>query len=227
MTNKFHQILPKTNKLTLTSNVLQKPFGNHPIVLFKDENNDFFYLKCRTATFVNKNNEIIIKKSYPGEVLINKSQNHQLFWNDTYVDTTHLYRINANEFFYLVNKYHEQFEFAHNLSKDIIKQIFSNLINNFDQIPPNINFIDVSFNKQNDHVNFYTQYANINTLNFEYDNFIQVNSNKPFINEITSLKDEIMLRNDLFLDELISIKWSLYDHYKEVINEYDVLNHTI
>lgn len=179
MTNKFHQILPKTNKLTLTSNVLQKPFGKHPIILFKDENNDFFYLKCRTATFTNKNNEIIIKKSYPGEILVNKNQNHQLFWNDTYVDTTHLYRINENEFFYLVNKYNEQFEFDYENNKIVIKQ--------------------------NDHVNFYTQYANTNTLTFEYDNFIQVNSNKPFINEITLLKDEIMLRNDTFVEELIGI----------------------
>ena len=215
----FKPILPKELELSLTSNVLEQNVGNHPIILFVDELQNIWYLKCRSA--INKRNNLI-KKQLIGEILIHKNKkNNQLFFNNTYVDTTHLYKIKEEDFDYIINKYNNKFIVAENLDNDNIHKIYQNVISNFNRKPPYINIIDVKVNQNNDEIKFHTLYANQNTLDSEINLFKFRNQNdKDYQNQlqyIISLKDDIINRSIRFSKSLESISGFINNYYSEIL----------
>lgn len=196
----FKPILPKKQELSLTANVLEQSINNHPIILFVDEFNDLWYLKCRSANLRHSNQ---LKRPFKGEILIHKNKNNnQLFWNDTYVDTSHIFKINNNDFDYLTSKYSNDFIYADDLSDDNIDRIYDNIIANIIEVPPNINMIKVNVDKNNDDISFYTEYANQTTFDLEFNNYMKNYGNTPeyasTTNHVKQLKEEIGFRNSTF-----------------------------
>lgn len=51
-------ILPTDDNLSLTSTVLEQSIDSHPIILFMDELKNYWYLKCRSATYLNNSNQL-------------------------------------------------------------------------------------------------------------------------------------------------------------------------
>lgn len=225
-------ILPTKNHLSLTSNVLEQNITSHPIILFMDELNNYWYLKCRSAT-AHKNSNVY-KPVYHGEILIHKNQdNDKLFWNDTYVDTSHLFYINTNDFEYLVNKYHNNFIFSDELSHDYEDLLYKNVIRNLKDIPPSISIIKTSLEKDPDIISFYTEYANLNLFNIEYRNYF--NNLKEVgtsdldlleINRVKRLKNDINQRNISFKSELEGILTFVNNYYSEILYNRTITNKT-
>lgn len=210
---------------TLTSNVLEQNIDDHIIVLFDDELRNVWYLKCRSAINSQTN---LIRKQLIGEILIHKNKNNnQLFWNDTYVDTTHLYKIKEEDFDYIINKYSNKFIVAESLDNNNIDKIYQNLISNLNNKPPYIkpyiNIIDVNVDKNNDHISFYTEYANQTTIDSEINLFKFRNKNdKDYQNKlqyIISLKDDIINRSVDFKSELEGISGFINNYYSEILKE--------
>lgn len=186
---------------TLTSNVLEQNIDDHIIVLFDDELRNVWYLKYSSKPYSKKNN--------------------QVFFNNTYVDTAHLYKMKGEDFDYIVNKYNNKFIVAENLDNDNIDKIYQNVISNFNNEPPYINIIDVSVNQDNDKINFHTLYANQKTLTSELNSFKRKKQNdKNYQNKlqyIISLKDDIINRSMRFSKSLESILGFIDNYYSEIL----------
>lgn len=186
---------------TLASNVLEQNIDDHIIVLFDDELRNVWYLKYSSKPYSKNNN--------------------QLFFNNTYVDTTHLYKIKEEDFDYIINKYSNKFIVAESLDNDNIDKIYQNVISNFNNEPPYINIIDVNVNQNNDEINFHTLYANQNTLDSEINFFkFRNKTDKDYQNKlqsIISLKDDIIKRSMRFSKSLESISGFINNYYSEIL----------
>lgn len=134
---------------------------SHPFVLFVDELNRYWYLKCTNKSDENHNK----KPSLSNEVLIKKSKDDILFYNDTYIDTSHIYWIDRNEFDHFTNKYQIKFISAKNLSDENIDLIYLNILDNFISIPSNIKITIIHIE---DHKQLYSQWR-YNELYFYQD----------------------------------------------------------
>lgn len=107
---------------------------SHPLILFVDELNRYWYLKCTNKSDENHNQ----KPSLSNEVLIKKSKDNNLFYDDNYINTSHIYWIDKNEFDHFVNKYQIRFISAKNLSDENIDLIYLNILDKFISIPSSI-----------------------------------------------------------------------------------------
>ena len=185
-----------------------------------DELKNYWYLKCRSASYLRNSNKL--KRSFKGEVLIHENQeNNKLFWNNIYVDTSHLFHINCDDFEYLVDKYKNNFLLSNELSDDNVDRIFENVIHNITESQPNINIIRVNVDKNNDSISFYTEYANQKTFDLEFNRYIEKFGNTPKysskINHVKQLKEEIESRNSMFEKELEGICSYIFNNHLDII----------
>lgn len=221
MKDKLLKIISPINyNLSLTSNVLEQNIGRHPIILFMDELKNYWYLKCRSASYLRNSNKL--KRSFKGEVLIHENQeNNKLFWNNIYVDTSHLFHINCDDFEYLVDKYKNNFLLSNELLDDNVDRIFENVIHNIAESQPNINMIKVNVDKNNDSISFYTEYASQTRFNLEFDNYMKNYGNMPKyaskIDHIKQLKNEIESRNSIIEKRLKKIGYNISNYHLEII----------
>lgn len=107
---------------------------SHPLVLFVDELNRYWYLKCTNKIDENHNK----KSSLSNEVLIKKSKGNNVFYDENYINTSHIYWIDKNEFDHFIDKYQIKFIFAKNLSDENIDLLYLNIFNHFESMPSNI-----------------------------------------------------------------------------------------
>lgn len=187
-------------KLFLTSNVLEQNIKNYEIILFVDELQNIWYLKCSSALY-HENKPALIK--------------------DPYVDTTHLYKIKEEDYDYIVNKYNHKFILVEDLHIDNINKIYQNVIGNFNREPSNINIIDVSVNRNDDKINFHTLYTNQTTLDSEINLFkLRNKTDKDYQNKLQyliSLKDDIIKRSIDFKSELEGLLGFIEKYYSEIL----------
>lgn len=187
-------------KLFLTSNVLEQNIKSYEIILFVDELQNIWYLKCSSALY-HENKPALIK--------------------DPYVDTTHLYKIKEEDYDYIVNKYNHKFILVEDLHIDNINKIYQNVIGNFNREPSNINIIDVSVNRNDDKINFHTLYTNQTTLDSELNLFkLRNKTDKDYQNKLQyliSLKDDIIKRSIDFKSELEGLLGFIEKYYSEIL----------
>lgn len=158
---------------------------SHPLVLFVDELNRYWYLKC-----TNKSDEDHNKKSYlSNEVLIKKSKDDILFYDDNYINTSHIYWIDKNEFDHFVNKYQIRFISAKNLSDENIDLIYLNILDNFFSIPSSIKITIIHIE---DHKQLYSQWR-YNELYFYQDELDNI------FGFISNYYDEILYERENYL----------------------------
>lgn len=187
-------------KLFLTSNVLEQNIKSYEIILFVDELQNIWYLKCSSALY-HENKPALIK--------------------DPYVDTTHLYKIKEEDYDYIVNKYNHKFILVEDLHIGNINKIYQNVISNFNREPSNINIIDVSVNRNDDKINFHILYTNQTTLDSEINLFKLRNKNdkdyQTKLQSIISLKDDIINRSMRFSKSLESILGFINNYYSQTL----------
>lgn len=167
----FEQVLPKED--------------SHPLVLFVDGLNRYWYLKCRNASDENHN----LKSSLSNEVLIKKSKDHNLFYDDNYINTSHIHWIDKNEFDHFINKYQIKFTFVKNLSDESVDLIYLNILDKFISMPSDIKITIIDYK---DHKQLYSQWR-YNDLYCYQD---QLNNIFGFI---SNYYDEILYERDNYL----------------------------
>ncbi len=110
-----------------------------PIIIFYDEiNKDYWYIKSRSTK--NKNGKH--RPEYKGEIIVGKS-NEGLFKNESYVDCSQIFKINADLLESLIDKNHNLYNETSVLNKNE-QEIILNKINYYlNQQPPYLSIVEV------------------------------------------------------------------------------------
>ncbi|UWD34488.1 Mbov_0400 family ICE element protein [Mesomycoplasma molare] len=147
--DKFKPFFTENEKL-ITFDRFENTISHRPVVIFYDCYRDsYFYLKLRTAT-ISKPNGIGLKKKTPGEVLIKKStQKGSLLKNDSYIDTTQLFQIKAQELESIVNTKNVLYLNTYYFQWDIVRTILLEVEKNLSYEPPKVSLVNVEKEGEN------------------------------------------------------------------------------
>lgn len=194
----------KSDKLCLTSTVLEIPTNKHPLIISYDGGINYYYLKCRSA--INSFNQL--KTKHFNEVLIHKNTDnpHKLLYKDVYVDISHVFIINQGDLEKLLINNENMFIWGDELKIDDIQNIGLKMYENLTVIPPLMSITETIV--EDDNINFKTLYCNIEKSQYELRN-IKFN-----------LDDSIRSGNK----KLINILKQQYDYSLSIIDNLENLN---
>ncbi|MGZ9755512.1 Mbov_0400 family ICE element protein [Mycoplasma sp. 246B] len=196
LTNGYNMklILPKK---PITFDRFEEDYGIHPVIFFySDLTGSFYYLKSRSAY----NKKQIQRKPYEYEVLIKKLGNG-LLYNDSYIDTTQIYKLNiAKEDLYKVfEKDSVLFLDTEYFNIDDIDEIYSQLYRNLKNNPP---FVSIS------QIYFYDEEVKSRTL-YSHQNFLDMELN-TYKSKSNISVEQIIQKQELY-NEIINYSNNNYD----------------
>ncbi|WP_391592066.1 hypothetical protein MCAV_02310 [[Mycoplasma] cavipharyngis] len=165
-------------KAEITFNELGKSLDHHPIIIYYSEvKQEYYYLKIRSA----RDDAGNLKKIKNKEIFVPKNSNEkQLLYKDSYVDTTKIFKIKKEELDQNVDL--EEVCYIEKIDPVYGLLIYDTLIENLKQQPPLCSLITVSFNQNIDKFTSKTEYTHRDLVDSEYNELKK--EEKPIYDEV-------------------------------------------
>ncbi|MBN3534669.1 Mbov_0400 family ICE element protein [Mycoplasma procyoni] len=157
---RLKQIMQEKN---IIFNEFEMKISNHPIIIFTDWYGDLYYLKTRSAYDI-----FGIKKEkgkFEIEIPVSAITQETSITKDFYLDTARIYKIKEEEFDLVYNN--KKNATLCILNKEYGDLAFEKVIENFNQQPPIISFIEVIFNEDKNAFDSFTIYSQEDVLKEE------------------------------------------------------------
>ncbi|WP_391591887.1 hypothetical protein MCAV_00430 [[Mycoplasma] cavipharyngis] len=164
---KLKAVFPK-KRTVITFNELGKGLGHHPIIVYYSEAEDeYYYLKIRSA----RDNDGNLKKIKNKEIFVPKNSNDkQLLYNDSYIDTTKIFRIKKPELISIIDS--KKIYHIERIDPVYAILIYETLGRNLDQEPPFCSLMKVSFDQNIKEFTSETEYTHRKLIDSEYNELI-------------------------------------------------------
>ncbi|MGZ9762747.1 Mbov_0400 family ICE element protein [Mycoplasma sp. 5912] len=202
-------------KYSITYNRLGINIGKHPVIFFKNyQDNEYYYVSARSASdFDNKKR---FKYNYEVEITNSKMLNNKV----SYIDTTQIFHINKQDLYKVFDKDSVIFLNTNYFDINDIKSIYNKIYQNLTKNPPYVSLSYININKNKIHTQ--TKYShkeflwrNYSELQIKPDGYKYLNSAKWQINKI--------LNNNNYPDtilELDDLAGGIYTTYTEIIQKH-------
>lgn len=202
------------NQISVVSNCFEQSYTAHPFIIFEDELNQYWYLKCRSATnHKQKETEILLPK--------NGLKHHSLLWNDTLVDCSHIFIMDKDELESIVDQNHIIYANSQTIDENIMADIFNKLDTKINAVTPYICLTNVKLNPSHE-ITFTTLYCHEYKLKDEYQSLVYKNNThinkdhlKWLLNEVINVRN---IENENFVKT--NVKGTVMEARMNFFDEY-------